>query len=89
MKQVTGRKGYGQATLQGAGSGIVIGVFLGLFSLIDPLFSALLVALYGLLFETILGAIIGLVSHALSGGQRDFSSIGEMEAGRCYNVMTV
>ncbi len=90
VEQVTGRKGYGQAALQGAGSGAVIGVFfgffLGLFSLIDPLVSALLVALYGLIFGAILGAIIGLVSHAFSGGQRDFSSIGGMEAGR-YNVM--
>jgi hypothetical protein len=90
VEQVTGRKGYGQAALQGAGSGAVIGVFfgffLGLFSLIDPLVSALLVALYGLIFGAILGAIIGLVSHGLSGGQRDFSSVGGMEADR-YNVM--
>lgn len=90
VEQVTGRKGYGQAALQGAGSGAVIGLFfgffLGLFSLIDPLVSALLVALYGLIFGAILGAIIGLVSHSLSGGQRDFSSIAGMEAGR-YNVV--
>ena len=90
VEQVTGRKGYGQAALQGAGSGAVIGAFfgffLGLFSLVDPLVSALVLVLYGLIFGAILGAIIGLISHALSGGQRDFSSIGGMEAGR-YNVM--
>jgi uncharacterized membrane protein len=90
VEQVTGRKGYGQAALQGAGSGAVVGVFfgffLGLFSLIDPVISALVVALYGLVFGAIVGAIAGLISHALSGGQRDFSSVGGMEAGR-YNVM--
>ncbi|MDP8950798.1 MAG: glycine zipper family protein [Actinomycetota bacterium] len=90
VEQVTGRVGYGQAALQGATSGAVIGAFfgffLGLLSLIDPLVSALVVALYGLIFGAILGAILGLIAHALSGGQRDFSSVGGMEAGR-YNVM--
>jgi hypothetical protein len=90
VEQVTGRRKYGQAALEGAGSGAVIGAFfgffLGLFSLIDPLVSALLVALYGLVFGAIVGAIMGLVFHALSGGQRDFSSVGGIEAGR-YDVM--
>jgi hypothetical protein len=90
VEQVTGRRGYGQATLQGAGSGAVIGIlfgfFLGLFSLIDPIFSAFLLALYGLIFGAILGAIIGLLGYTLSGGRRDFSSVGGIEAGR-YNVM--
>ena len=90
VEQVTGRRGYGQAALEGAGSGAVIGAFfgffLGLFSLIDPLVSALLVALYGLVFGAIVGAIMGLVFHALSGGRRDFSSVGGIEAGR-YDVM--
>ncbi len=86
VEQVTRRRGYGQAALQGAGSGAVVGAlfgfFLGLFNLIDPLVSALLFALYGLIF----GAILGLVSHAATGGQRDFSSLAGMEAGR-YNVV--
>jgi uncharacterized membrane protein len=66
--------------------GAFFGFFLGLFSIIDPLVSALLVALYGLVFGAIVGAILGLLFHALSGGQRDFSSVGGIEAGR-YNVM--
>ena len=90
VEQVTGRMGYGRAALQGASLGAVIGVllgfFLGLFSLIDPVVSALILALYGLVFGAILGAILGLVSHALSGGRRDFSSVGGIEADR-YNVM--
>src|ERR687884_1560741 len=50
VEQVTGRRGYGQALLEGAGSGAVVGAlfsfFLGLFSLFDPLVSAFLLALY-------------------------------------------
>lgn len=90
VEQVLGRKGYGQAALQGAGSGALIGAFfgffLGVFSLVDPLVSALLLVLYGLVFGAVIGAILGLIFHALSGGQRDFSSVGGIEAGR-YNVM--
>ena len=90
VEQVTGRIGYGQAALQGAGTGAVIGAFfgffLGLFSLVDPLLSALILVLYGLVFGAILGAILGLIFYAISRGQRDFSSVGGIEAGR-YNVM--
>lgn len=90
VEQVTGRVGYGQAALQGAGSGAVIGAFfgffLGLFSLADPLVSALVLVLYGLIFGAIVGAILGLAFQALSGGRRDFSSVGGIEAGR-YDVM--
>ena len=90
VEQVTGRVGYGRAALQGASSGAVIGAFfgffLGLFSLVDPLVSALVLVLYGLVFGAIIGAIIGLISHAASGGRRDFSSVGGMEADY-YNVM--
>src|SRR5215211_2357957 len=90
VEQVTGHRGYGQAALGGAASGAVVGAFfgffLGLLNIFDPVASALILALYGLIFGAILGAILGLISHALMGGQRDFSSISGMEAGR-YNVM--
>lgn len=90
VEQVTGRKGYGQSALEGAGLGALVGAFfgffLGLFSLVDPLVSALILVLYGLIFGAIAGAIIGLILHAFSGGQRDFSSVKGMQAGR-YNVM--
>ena len=58
-----------------------------MFSFIDPLLiSALVLVVYGLVFGLIIGAIMGLIMHALTGGKRDFSSIGGIEAGR-YNVM--
>jgi hypothetical protein len=90
VEQVTGRRGYGQAALQGAGSGALIGLifgfFLGLFNVFDPLVSALSLGIVWLIYGAIIGLIVGLIGHALSGGQRDFSSIGGIQANR-YNVM--
>ena len=90
VEQVTGRRGYGKAGLQGAGSGALIGLifgfFLGLFNVVDPLVSAFFLGIVWLIYGAIIGLIVGLIGHALSGGQRDFSSIGGIQAGR-YNVM--
>jgi hypothetical protein len=90
VEQVTGRRGYGQAALQGAGSGALVGLifgfFLGLFNVIDPLISAFSLGLVWLIYGAIIGLIVGLIGHALSGGHRDFSSVGGMQADR-YNVM--
>ncbi len=90
IEQVTGRVGYGRAALSGlfsgAAAGALFGFVFGLFSLVDPLVSGLALALYGLIFGAIVGLIVGLLSHALSGGQRDFSSVGQMQAGR-YDVV--
>jgi hypothetical protein len=89
-ERVTGRKGYGRAALEGLGAGALpgalVGFVFGLFSLVDPLVSGLLLAFYGLLFGALIGAAFGLVSHALSGGRRDFSSVGAMRA-ESYDVV--
>lgn len=89
-EQVTGRKGYGRAALEGFGAGAfpgaLIGFVFGLFSLIDPLVSGLVLAFYGLVFGGLLGAVFGLISHAFSGGRRDFSSVGSVRAER-YEVV--
>jgi hypothetical protein len=59
VEQVTGRRGYGQAALQGAGSGALIGLifgfFLGLFNVIDPLISAFYLGLVWLINGDIIG----------------------------------
>ena len=70
----------------GAVIGALIGLFFGLFSVINTLATALSLAFYGLLFGAVVGAIIGVVSYALTGGRRDFTSVGGMQAER-YNVM--
>jgi uncharacterized membrane protein len=90
VEQVTGRLNYGRALLNGALSGALSGAFVGflfgLFSFFSPAVSALNLALYGLLVGAVIGAVFGLISYALSGGQRDFSSISSMQADR-YHVM--
>lgn len=89
VENVTGRRGYWQAALGGGASGAVVGAalgfFLGLFSLIDPLISGLALALYGALFGTAIGVVVGVLSHWVSAGRRDFSSVRSVEAGR-YDV---
>ncbi len=83
-ERVTGRKGYGRAALEGLGAGAVpgalVGFVFGLFSLVDPLVSGLLLAFYGILFGALIGAAFGLISHALSGGRTNFSSVGAIRA---------
>jgi hypothetical protein len=90
VEQVTGRLGFGRAILGGAGSGALtgalIGFIFGLFDWVAPLISGLTLALYGFVFGAIVGALFGLLAHALSGGQRDFTSVGGMQADR-YNIV--
>ena len=90
VEQVTGRLNWGRALLNGALGGAVIGaligLFFGLFSVINTLATALSLAFYGLLFGAVVGAIIGAVSYGFTGGRRDFTSVGGMQAER-YNVM--
>jgi hypothetical protein len=90
VEQVTGRMDLWRAALTGAVQGAFIGALFGwlfgLFDWIDPLISALTLALYGLLWGAIVGAIIGIVSHALTGGRRDFASISGLSAER-YEIL--
>jgi hypothetical protein len=86
VEQVTGRMGYGRAALQGALAGAVVGVLIGwLFGVFDwfqPVVASVWLVIDGLWFGAAVGALMGLVGHALTGGRRDFSSIGRMEAER-------
>ncbi len=90
VEQVTGRLNLGRAILRGALSGAVIGAFIGflfgLLSFFAPVTSALSLALYGLFVGAVAGAVMGGVSYAMTGGQRDFTSVGGMQAER-YNLM--
>lgn len=90
VEQITGRLSWGKAALNGALSGAMVGALFGfifgLFSWIDPLISTLTLTLYGLVFGAIIGLIMGLITYGLSGGNRDFTSVGGIQADR-YNVM--
>lgn len=89
VEQVTGRLTYGRAALNGALSGAIIGglfgFLFGVLSWISPLVSALALALYGIVYGAVIGALINVLLHALTGGKRDFSSVGGIAADR-YNV---
>lgn len=90
VEQVTGRLTWGRALLNGLAGGAMVGLFIGfLFGLLNffaPLVSVLSLALYGLLFGAVTGAIIGAIGYAMSGGNRDFTSVGGVRADR-YNVV--
>jgi hypothetical protein len=90
VEQVTGRMGYGRAALNGAAQGALLGLLFGwlfgLFNWVDPVVTSLTLALYGLLWGAVVGALLGLLLHALTGGRRDFASVGGVRATR-YDVM--
>jgi hypothetical protein len=90
VEQVTGRMTYGKAALRGALTGALVGVLIGwlfgIFDWFDPIVTAFWLALDGLWFGAIVGAIAGLLAHALSGGRRDFASIGLVTAAR-YEIL--
>ncbi|MEX2541812.1 MAG: general stress protein [Trueperaceae bacterium] len=89
VEQITGRLNWQRAFVNGLSSGAligaVIGFIFGIFNFFAPLTSALSLAFYGLIFGAILGGIVGLIGYALSGGDRDFTSVSGMQAER-YDV---
>lgn len=82
IEQVTGRLNYGRAALAGAVSGAFTGVLIALvFSLLTGA-SLLPLVLSGLIVGAVIGAIMSVLSYALSGGRRDFSSVSGIQADR-------
>lgn len=90
VEQITGRLSLGKAMLNGAVGGatlgLILGFLLGLFFIAAPFVTAVVFAVYGLVAGLVFGAFIGLISYILSGGERDFTSVGALQAGR-YNVV--
>ncbi|HEV7824096.1 MAG TPA: general stress protein [Mycobacteriales bacterium] len=88
VEQVLGRQTLLRATwrgaLAGAWFGLLIGLFFGIFAA-GPL-SFLATVLWALLWGAIAGAIFGLISHAMTGGERDFVSLSQLAADR-YEVL--
>lgn len=84
IEQVTGRLDWGRAASMGFGQGLFIGLFIGLlFGLLGLGGGNLLYAVaYGMVMGAITGLVWGLVGYAMTGGRRDFTSIGGMRAER-------
>lgn len=88
VERVLGRLTYLRATLQGALGGawfgLLIGLFLGIFA--PTALSLLALVVWGLVWGAIAGAVFGLISHAMTGGERDFVSTSALAADR-YEVL--
>jgi uncharacterized membrane protein len=86
VEQVAGRLTTGKAALtgaaQGAALGAILGLLVGLIFTLSPDPALVLLVVYGIVAGGILGAIFGALSHAATGGARDFASIGTMTADR-------
>jgi hypothetical protein len=86
VERVTGRLtnagAAGAGALSGAWFGLFIGLLVGLFTT-GPEWIGLMLG--GLLIGAIWGAVFGFVAHWLTRGQRDFSSVSSLVAGR-YDV---
>ena len=87
VEQVTGRLTKGRAAAGGAFTGIWFGLLIGL------LFAIFVIGPFGLgvllssvIFGALWGAVFGFVAHWSTRGQRDFSSLRNLEAGR-YDLM--
>lgn len=90
VEDVTGRKRYGRAALEGASSGALVGLLIGLFLSIFTLWETV-VSWVGVLatwtvLGAVVGAVLGIMTHALQRGRRDFSSDARMVPGR-YDVV--
>ena len=86
VEQVTGRMTNGRAALYGLASGAWMGLFVGLLLGLFTVGGWLSVVLWGVLLGAVWGLIFGLVSHAATGGRRDFNSIQGFEA-EAYDVL--
>lgn len=89
VEDVTGRKRYGRAALEGATSGAVTGFVVGAFLSIFALFETV-VGWFGMLASwtllgAVVGAVLGMIGHAMQRGRRDFSSTASVVPGR-YEV---
>src|SRR5690606_26577967 len=83
VERITGRRTYATAALQGAASGMWLGLFLGLmFMLLSPGADLVRIFLPAVLIGAGFGMLWGVVGHALTGGRRDFSSTSQVMASR-------
>lgn len=90
VEQVAGRLTIARAAMAGAWQGALLGaatgLFLGLLFAGDNITEPWVLTLWGLAIGALLGAMLGAADHAATGGRRDFTSVGRMEAER-YEVM--
>lgn len=84
VEQVTGRLDWGRAASLGFGQGLFVGLFVGLLFGLLGLGGGNLIyaAAYGMVMGALTGLLWSVVGYAMSGGRRDFTSVGGMRAER-------
>jgi hypothetical protein len=80
VETVLGRMTTVRAALAGAATGAWFGLFIGLLFGIFTTGNWLAVIVVALVIGAIWGAIFGAIAHAMTGGQRDFSSASSLRA---------
>lgn len=86
VEKVTGRLTWGKVLGGGALSGAWMGLFFGvLFAVFSPTVWGPIS--FGLIIGAIFGMVFAGVSYALTGGDRDFTSLTQIVAGR-YDVIS-
>jgi hypothetical protein len=78
LGRLTVLRAAGAGALGGAWFGLLIGLLLSLFAAT----AWLAVLVFSTLIGAIWGAVFGAIAHAMTGGQRDFSSIHALQAAR-------
>jgi hypothetical protein len=87
VENVSGRMTNGRAAWRGVVGGAWFGLVIGLlFGIFIPKVSFIAVIITAVVFGAVWGGVFGLIGHAATRGQRDFSSVKTMEAGR-YEVL--
>ena len=91
VEQVTGRLNWGRALLNGLLSGVTTGLFIGLllslFVRPEPdEFLAWDLLGWSAAIGAVFGAIFAVIGYAMTGGKRDFTSVGAMRA-ETYDVL--
>jgi hypothetical protein len=88
VERVTGRLTTGRVALAGLVTGIWMGLFVGLiFALFAPSGDAFMTVLWSMLFGAVFALVWAMLGHALTRGQRDFTSVSQVVATR-YEVLT-
>jgi hypothetical protein len=81
VERVLGRLTVGRSALAGAGTGMWFGLLVGVvFWIVTPWFPG--AVLSAVLLGAAFGAVWGAVAHAMTGGKRDFASVGGLSAAR-------
>lgn len=87
LERVTGRLNRGRVAVGGALSGAWLGFFVGMiFALFDTSGFNMVQVLATVVFGAVFGLVWALITYALTGGRRDFTSVTQVVATR-YEVL--